>query len=337
MSTTNIIEKKNALVTGGAGFVGSHLCEALLQEGRVICIDNLSNGTTNNIEHLLSHPDFIFLKHDVTQPLDLESLDELDRFRINVQGVQEIYHAACPMSVKNFHEQRIPILLASSAAMKVTLDWAVKYKAKYIFLSSSSVYGQRVGDTAISEEYLGVVNHLTPRSAYDEGKRFAETMVYTYADSFGVDARIARLFRIYGPRLKMYDEQMITEFVMSALDAAPLIIYGPEIFRTQLLYVTDAISGILKIAKLQSLSEPINLAGDEEFNFVDVAKRVMKVVGTEQEIVHETALEFLSEQPLADITQAKQRLGWMPLTRLDNGLEHMVDYVTANRNRLSYE
>ena len=336
MATTTF-EKKNSIVTGGAGFIGSHLCEALLQEGRVICIDNLSNGSTGNIEHLLSHPDFIFLKHDITHPLDLESVSELDRFRITVQGVQEIYHAACSMSVKNFHEQRISILLANSEGMKVALDWAVKYKSKFIFLSSSSVYGQRVNDAAISETFVGSVNHITERAAYDEGKRFAETMAHTYAEAYGVDVRIARLFRTYGPRLKMYDEQMITEFVMNALDAVPLAIYGPETFRTTLLYVTDAVSGIMKLAKAGTYSEPVNLAGDEEFTFVDVAKRVMKVVGTEQEIRFDTPLTFLSEQPLADITHAKQVLGWMPLTRLDNGLQHMVDYVTANKNRLSYE
>ncbi len=337
MQTTTTFEKKNCLVTGGAGFIGSHLCEALLQEGRVICIDDLSNGLTANIEHLLVHPDFVFLKHDVSQPLDLENLPELARFKVSVQGVQEIFHLACPMSVRYFHDMRIATLMANSAAMKVTLDWAVKYKAKYIFTSSAMVYGARTSDTPANEQTIGLINHMQPRAVYDEGKRFAETFVSTYADTFGVDARIARLFRTYGPRLKMFDEQMITEFVVSALDDKPLTVFGTKDFKTTLLYVTDAVSALVKLAKAPAGLGPINLGGDEEFTFTSIAEHVMKLVGSNQEIRYEQPLEFLSEQPIPDISYAKQSLGWMPLIRLENGLQHMVDYVTANKNRLSYD
>lgn len=336
MASQETFQKKNAIVTGGAGFIGSHLCEALLEEGRVICIDDLSNGLTDNIEHLLSNPDFVFIKHNMSVPFELESLSELERFRISVQGIQEIYHLACPMSVAHFRENRIAILEASSAATKATLDWAVKYKARYIFASSSCVYGGRMDDTPITEDTVGALNHLSLRAAYDEGKRFAETLISTYQDVYGVDARIARIFRTYGPRLKMYDNQMITEFVASALDNAPMVIYGDPNFRTTLLYIADAISGLQKIAKAQPGIGPVNLGAEQEYTFVQVAEMVKQMVGSTSEVAHDIPLDFLSEHPVPDIRYAKQMLGWMPLTRLENGLQHMVDFVSANRHKLTY-
>lgn len=336
MATSTEFQKKNSIVTGGAGFIGSHLCEALLQEGRVICIDNLSNASTDNIEPMLSNPDFVFIKHNVCEPLDLESLPELERFRISVQGVQEIFHLACPMSVQNFNLNRIAILESNSSAVKTTLDWAVKYKARYVFASSACVYGPRVTDAPIKESTLGVLDHMAMRAAYDEGKRFAETMISTYTDIMGVDARIARIFRTYGPRLKMHDAQMITEFVASALDNAPMVIYGSESMKTTLLYVTDAVSALMKLAKVQSGVGPMNIGSEQEYTFAEIAGRVREIVKSESVIAHEQPLEFLSEHVIPDITYAKQILGWMPMVRLENGLDHMVDYVSANRNKLTF-
>lgn len=337
MSSTNGFQKKNSVVTGGAGFLGSHLCEALLREGRVICIDDLSNGSSENIEHLLSNPDFVFLKHDVSIPVDLETFAELERFKIPVQGVQEIFHFACPMNIKNFNQNRIAVLNANSAAVKATLDWAIKYKARYIFASSSCVYGSRVNDQKIDEHFIGLVNHATARAAYDEGKRFAETMIMTYADVYGIDARIARLFRTYGPRMNLFDAHMITEFVLTALDNQPMKIFGTSDFKTTLLYVSDALSGILKLAKAPAGIGPVNIGSDEEFTFTQVAEKVRTIVGSTSEIVYEDSkLEFLSQHPIPDTSYAKDVLGWIPLTRLENGLQHMVDFVSANRHKLTY-
>ena len=334
--STDTFEKKNSIVTGGAGFIGSHLCEALLEEGRVICIDDLSNGTTDNIEHLLANPDFVFIKHNIATTFELEALAELERCKINVQGIQEIFHCACPMSVLRFRENRIAILEASSSATKVTLDWAVKYKARYIFTSSSCVYGGRMDDAPLAEDAIGTLNHLSDRAAYDEGKRFAETMIETYRDVCGVDARIARLFRTYGPRLKMNDKQMITEFVASALDNAPLVIYGDPTFRTTLLYIADAISGLLKVSKAQPGLGAINLGAEQEYAFVEIAEKVKQMTGSTAAVNFDAPLDFLSEHPVPDISYAKQSLGWMPLMPLENGLQHMIDFVSANRHKISY-
>ncbi len=330
-------QKRTVIVLGGAGFIGSHLCESLLDDARVICIDNLSSSTSANIEQLLAHPDFVFIKHDITEPLDLSTLPVYERFKMSVHGVSEIYHLACPMSVRNFRAMRVPILDAHSVGIKNMLMLAMQYKAKVIFASSSTVYGQRYSDVAVKESDVGITNHLQSRAAYDESKRFAETMLTIYADTFGVDVRIARLFRTYGPRLKMFDDQMITEFVLSAMDGEPMKIYGTENFRTSLLYVTDAVSALIKLAKVPAGVGPVNIGGDEEFYMKDVAARVNKLLGTTVPILYEQPLEFLSEHPMPDITYAKEAIGWMPLMRLDNGLQRMIDYVTANRHRLAYE
>lgn len=333
---TESSSKKNVLVTGGAGFIGSHLCEQLLSDSRVICIDNLSNSSTANIEHLLGHPDFLFLKHNVTMPLELEQIPELERFKLGVLGIKEIFHLACPMSVQQFGEQRTAMMLANSYGTKVTLDWAVKYKARYVLASSSVVYGQKMSDAAVPETQVGTIDHLLPRAAYDESKRFAETLTQIYAEQHGVDARIARIFRTYGPRLKLFDAQVINDFVVSAIDGEDMVIYGDETFATTLLYVTDCVSALIKLARVAGLVGPVNIGGDEEFKLTDVAARVNKIAASSCALRYEAPLVFLSEHPVPDISLAKKALGWMPLTRLDNGLERMVDYVTANRHRLTY-
>ena len=197
------------------------------------------------------------------------------------------------------------------------------------------MYGPRVDEKPVVEKNVGLTDHLSYRAAYDEGKRFAETVAGTYMDALGVDVRIARIFRTYGPRLKMYDAQMVTEFVASALDNAPLVIYGQEGMKTTLLYVGDAVSALLKLAKAQPGIGPVNIGSQEEYSFAQIAEKVREIVGGTSTIAHEAPLEFLSEHVIPDISYAKQVLGWMPLTRLENGLQHLTDYVSANRHKLT--
>jgi UDP-glucuronate decarboxylase len=225
-----IFEKKNILVTGGAGFIGSHLCERLLKEAKVICIDNFSNSHPQNINHLLQYPDFEFINHDINTPIDLESIKELDKFKIKFQGIQEIYHLACPTSPAEFEKLKLQSLLANSAAMINTLDLAVKYHAKYVFSSSSVVYGPVTDQKTIFKETdLGVVDQLSPRACYDEGKRFAETCVETYRQFYNVNAKTARVFTTYGPRMRLFQGNPIIDWIVAALERRDIVVNGGKI------------------------------------------------------------------------------------------------------------
>src|SRR3989339_1898629 len=224
-----IFEKKNVVVTGGAGFIGSHLCERLLREAKVICLDDFSNSDSSNISHLLQYPDFEFIKCDVNEKLDLEKYPELEKFKVKFQGIQEIYHLACPTSPLDFEKLKMQSLWANSSSMINTLDLAVKYKAKYIFASSSVVYGNATEEKNVFKETdQGIVDHLSPRACYDEGKRFAETCVEMYRQVYGLDAKVARVFTTYGPHMKLFEGQMIPDFIINALEGKNLTINGDE-------------------------------------------------------------------------------------------------------------
>ena len=214
-----IFDRKNVLVTGGAGFIGSHLCDELVKTCKVICVDNFITSDEKNIDHLLVDPNFAFIKHDMTELIELEKLPGLQKFKIEFQGIQEIYHLACPTSPINFEKNRYNTLLANSYVIKNVLDLAVKYKAKFLHFSSSVVYGPRQKDNLkIKETNLGHADVLSPHSCYNEGKRFAESFVMNYKDIFKIDAKIIRLFRTYGPRMKLNDGQMIPDFIYNALE-----------------------------------------------------------------------------------------------------------------------
>lgn len=328
--TNPIFEKKNVLVTGGAGFIGSHLCEKLLKTSRVICLDNFSTSGVSNIDFLLQHPDFVFIRQDICQPVDLESLSELERFKIKFQGIQEIYHLACPTSAKGFDKFRMMTLDANSLGMKNILDLAVKYKAKFIQASSSVIYGPRLSDQqTYNEDNLGCVNHLTPRGCYDEGKRFAETMVNTYREVHGLDAKLARIFRTYGPRQRLFDGEMLPDFIIDAIDNKDLIIYGDENFSTSLCYVDDIVSGLIKLAAAPANTGPVNLGSNEDLKLVDVAKKIIEMVGSESKIVFADGLVFMSQLGLPDTSLARELLGWVPLVRLEDGLQKAIDYTRA--------
>lgn len=332
IGATPIFEKKNVLVTGGAGFIGSHLCERLLKEAKVICLDDLSNSTIQNIDHLLQYPDFEFIKFDVNKPIDLDSFDELTKFKIQFQGVQEIYHLACPASPKNFESLKLHSLWANSLAMLNTLDLAVKYKAKYVFGSSSVVYGPPLADHKIfSEEDEGIVNHLTPRACYDEGKRFAETCIETYRQVFGVDAKIARIFTTYGPRMKLRDGLLVPDFIIDALEGKDLVIYGDESFEQSLCYVTDVVDGLARLMKADMEVYLVNLGHDTIYKMRDVAEMIIRMANSSSSVIFEPALAFLTSKGSPNLKRAKEQLGWVPLYRLEDGLQKTIDYAIANK------
>lgn len=332
---TPIFEKKNVLVTGGAGFIGSHLCERLLKESNVICLDDFSNSVPENIEHLLQYPDFEFINYDVNKPIDLNNFDELNKFKVKYQGVQEIYHLACPTSPKEFEKLKMKSLWANSSAMISTLDLAVKYKAKYIFASSSVVYGDPTADNYIfKEDFKGVVDHLTPRACYDEGKRFAETCVETYRQVHGLDAKIARVFTTYGPRQKLFEGQLVPDFIVSALEGKDLIIYGDKNLSTSMCYVSDMVDGLVRLMAAAPEVKIINLGGDQVVTYNEVAQTILELTGSKSNIVFEPPLLFLTKKGMPDLHYAKDNLGWMPLVRLVDGLQKTVDFAIANKEAL---
>ena len=332
-----IFEKKNILVTGGAGFIGSHLCERLLKEANVICLDDFSNSDPQNINHLLQYPDFEFINWDITKPINLEDFDELNKFKLKYQGIQEIYHLACPTSPKDFEKLKIHSLFANSTAVINTLELAVKYRAKYIFAGSSVVYGEATNKKNVFRETdLGEVNQLSPRACYDEGKRFAETCVTTYRDFYGVDAKIARIFTTYGPKMHLFQGLLIPDFIINALDNKDLVIYGDKKLSTSLCYVSDVVTGLCELMSAEPGVSVVNLGADEIYLVEDVAKMIVKMTGSKSKIVFEEPLLFLTRKGAPDLQYVKKTLGWMPLVRLPDGLEKTIEYVAANKEALLY-
>lgn len=333
MSKQVIFEKNNVLVAGGAGFIGSHLCDELLKTSKVICVDNFVSSSPSNIDHLLSNPNFVFIKHDVSQPLDLLSYPELKKFKLEFQGVQEVYNLACPMSPKKFLDNRLETLKANSVAVLNLLDLALSFKAKFLHFSSSVVYGPRVmSDPAkkISENDLGLVDNTSLRSSYDEGKRFAETLVINYRELFNLDTKILRLFRAYGPRMALNDDQMIPDFVNNALDGDDLVIFGDENFSSSFCYIDDVIDGTLKFMNSEHKG-PLNLGSDVDVNLTDLAMIIIKEIDSSSNVQYEESKLFMKELALPDISQTKELLGWMPVVTLENGLKKTIFSLQAQK------
>lgn len=338
MAEKVIFDKKNVLVTGGAGFIGSHLCEALLKSGaRVICLDNFITSSESNIDALLKNPDFEFIRHDLSVPFDPEAFPELARFKIKFQGIQEIYNLACPTSAKKFEQYKMQTLYANSLGMKNALDLAVRYGSRVVHTSTSVVYGPRPADGHLfKEEEFGAVDVLSPRACYDEGKRFAESSCVTYKQVHGLDVRIARIFRTYGPRMPLFDGQMISDFITNALDGKELEVFGDETFRTSLIYVADVVDGLMKMMAHPTDIGPVNIGSDIDLPIVDVANRILEMTGSSSKIVFKGSLMFITQLGLPDLTKAKEELGWIPLVTLDEGLKRAIDYTIASKSLLSF-
>jgi len=323
-------DKKNVLVSGGAGFIGSHLCDYLVKEGdNVICIDNFCSSNVENIKHLLQKPNFRLLKYDINQSIDLVKFPELKDFRTELRGIQEIYHLACPTSVKNFDNSKIQVLYTNIFGTINMLELAKFYQSKLLFTSSSVVYGLS-GDNQIKETDLGIVDSIGPKASYDEGKRISETAITTYSQKYGLDAKIARIFRVYGPREMLFDGQMIPDFVLQALNNKPLVIYGDEKFATSLCYVDDIIQGLVKMMESKELG-PLNLGDSHKYFLAELAQQIIGLTGSKSNIKFKEPLSFMRPLGLPDISLIKEKLEWFPVITLEAGLKKMIDYVKANR------
>lgn len=337
MAKQAIFEKKNILVTGGAGFIGSHLCDELVKTGKVICIDNFTTSQPSNIEHLLQNPNFIFINHDINKSLDLTQFPELERFRVEFQGVQEIYDLACPTSPKNFEEHRMNTLESNTLGVRNTLEVARQYNAKYLLASSSVIYGQRrENDPYFFETHVGSLDQTSPRACYDLGKKFAEAMVYTYHAAYNVRIRIARIFRTYGPRMLLNNGHMIPDFIVQALQNEDLVVYGDETFQTSLCYVSDIVDGLIRLMATSRESMTANLGSDQDVPILTVAEKVLKLTDSQGQIRFEAPLMFMTPLGLPVISQAKDELGWIPVVTLERGLQLTVDYTKAERARIGW-
>jgi len=326
-----IFDKKNVLVTGGAGFIGSHLCDELIKTCQVICLDDFSTGDEKNIDHLLSEPNFVFIRHDITKAIDLEKMPELQKFKIQFQGIQEIYHLACPTSPKHFTKNKIATLKANSYGVINALDIAVKYKAKFLHFSSAVVYGPRRDEIEkIKEEDIGQVDFLSERSSYDEGKRFAEAIIKNYRDIHKIDAKIIRLFRIYGPRMKLDEGHMIPDFISSALDNNDLVILGDKDFSSSFCYAGDLVDAAISIMETD-LAGPINIGSDVDVNITEVAQKVITLLDSKSKVTYADKILFMTPLCLPDISKARNDLGWMPVVTLDNGLEKTIEDLRASK------
>ncbi|MDD5438208.1 MAG: GDP-mannose 4,6-dehydratase [Patescibacteria group bacterium] len=329
-------ERKNVIVTGGAGFMGSHLCSRLIKDHNVICVDNFITSSVSNIDHLLREPHFEFINHDITQPIELSRQKELERFRIDVNGIQEIYHLACPISKKHFDDFKIATVLTNSVGVKHVLDIAVANQAKVLYASSSVLYGNRPSGHAVKETDECHLNHLTTRGAYDEGKRFSEAILQTYADVYGLDIKIARIFRTYGPRMKIFDGNLIPDMVLNALDGKDIIISGDEETRTSLCNVKDTVDGLIRLMSSPIDLTLVNLGSDQEMRLVSVAQKILNITGSASRVRFSSQPQGYIDPGLPDITRAKELLGWVPLIRLDDGLKEMVDYADSHKNQITF-
>jgi UDP-glucuronate decarboxylase len=308
--------KTRVLVCGGAGFLGSHLCDRLLEKGhQVLCVDNFHTGLIRNIRHLLDRPDFELMRHDVIDPLDVD--------------VDQIYNLACPASP--IHYQRNPIQTIKTSVLGTInlLELAERLHVRLVQASTSEVYGQPEQHPQ-SEDYCGHVNFIGPRACYDEGKRCAETMIFDYRRHGRVDGRVARIFNTYGPRMHHADGRVVCSFIVSALRNEPLTIYGDGCQTRSFCYVDDLIDGLMRLmAHDGDASEPINLGNPNEMTILELAERVITITGSRSKIVRQSLPQDDPIRRKPDITRAERILGWKPMTSLDDGLAAMVAYFEA--------
>ena len=295
------------VVTGGAGFVGSHICEELLRRGdEVVAIDNLLTGSNDNISHLFGEKGFVFVEHDVTN-------------YVHVSGpVDAVMHFASPASPVDYLEHPIKTLKVGSLGTHKTLGLAKDKGARYMLASTSEVYGDPL-EHPQTEEYWGHVNPVGPRGVYDEAKRFAEAMTMAYHRAHGVDVRIIRIFNTYGPRLRANDGRVVSNFLAQALAGKPLTVYGEGQQTRSFCYVEDEVRGILALLDSDYVG-PVNIGNPGEFTVLELAQKVIELTGSSSEIVYEPLPVDDPTQRKPDISLAKRVLGWEPTIPLDEGL-----------------
>jgi UDP-glucuronate decarboxylase len=305
--------EKRILVTGGAGFLGSHLCERLLADGAiVICVDNFFTGTRRNIEHLLDHKHFEVIRHDVTFSLYVE--------------VDEIYNLACPASPIHYQHDPVQTTKTSVHGAINMLGLAKRLRAKILQASTSEVYG----DPDVHpqpEDYWGHVNPVGPRSCYDEGKRCAETLFFDYRRQHNLQIKVARIFNTYGPRMHPNDGRVVSNFIVQALLGRDITVYGEGLQTRSFCYVDDLVDGLTRLMDTPpDITGPVNLGNPAEFTITELAQMLISLVGSRSKIVHRALPENDPKQRQPDISLAQELLGWKPRVALKEGLMRTIKY-----------
>jgi UDP-glucuronate decarboxylase len=300
------------LITGGAGFLGSHLCDYHVDQGAdVICVDNFFSGSKDNILHLLGNPHFELIRHDIIHPLFVE--------------VDKIYHLACPASPVHYQYNAIKTVKTNVMGTINMLGLAKRTKARILLASTSEVYGNPQVHPQ-PENYWGHVNPIGPRSCYDEGKRVAETLMMDYHRQNKTDIKIVRIFNTYGPRMAVDDGRVISNFIVQALQNKPLTIYGEGSQTRSFCYVTDLISGLVAMMEREDFIGPVNIGNPKEFSIMELAKKLIDLTGSSSEISHKPLPQDDPVQRCPDISLAKNHLQWEPQTPLDEGLKKTIHY-----------
>lgn len=298
------------VVSGGAGFIGSHLCDALLKQGHeVIAVDNLFTGTKRNIQHMASNPNFEFVRHDVTEPILLEC--------------DQVYHLACPASPVHYQYNPIKTIKTNVTGTINMLGVAKRTKARFLLASTSEVYGDPLQHPQV-ETYWGNVNPIGPRSCYDEGKRVAETLTVNYKEQGHVDTRIVRIFNTFGPRMLFNDGRVVSNFIVQALKGEDITVYGEGQQTRSFCYVDDLVKGIMATMNKDGFYGPVNLGNPNEMTIMDLAKRVIELTGSSSKIVRRPLPQDDPTRRQPDITLAKHELGWTPSVELNDGLKKTI-------------
>jgi len=310
-------KKKRIVITGGAGFLGSHLCDRFIQRGlKVICVDNLITGNLKNIKHLARNKDFDFIKHDVSEDLHIKG------------KIDYILHFASPASPVDYLNYPIPTLKVGSLGAHNTLGLAKLKKARYLIASTSEVYGDPQ-EHPQKETYWGHVNPVGPRGCYDEAKRFAEAITMAYHRYHKIDTRILRIFNTYGPRMRIKDGRVVPNFIYQALHNRPLTVYGRGNQTRSFCYYSDLIDGVVKLLHSR-VHTPVNIGNPDEFTILEFAKLVIKISGTKSRIVYKKLPTDDPKQRQPAITMAKKHLNWRPKVKLSTGLKETIAWFKEN-------
>ena len=303
------------LVTGGAGFIGSHLCERLLYDGHeVVCLDNFFTGSKKNISHLLDSRNFELIRHDITEPILLE--------------VDRIYNFACPASPVHYQYNPVKTVKTSVMGTINMLGMAKRVKARILQASTSEVYGDPVIHPQ-TEDYWGNVNPIGVRSCYDEGKRVAETLMMDYHRQNNVDIRIIRIFNTYGPRMAENDGRVVSNFILQALKGEDITVYGDGSQTRSFCYVSDLVEGIVRMMACEGFTGPVNLGNPAETTILEFAERIIKLTGSTSRIIFKPLPPDDPRQRQPNISLAQEKLGWKPAVPVETGLKQTIDYFSA--------